>query len=180
MKIIVALTMLMIVFSPHSAMASSTHRPVGKVLDTIPTRNRTDQRSVTGGNHARHLPRRSTVSVRPQRSTHPRKSHPSRSRHRRPFMTWPAQTTTVVREFQPIVIVAPPVHQEPPPTPKPQKIWIPPVMGTRTEPGYWDYGIRKVWMGDHWRFEQDNDQREWVPDRQVEVVKQEGYWKSVE
>lgn len=79
-----------------------------------------------------------------------------------------------------IVVVAPPVHQEPPPAPEPQKIWVPPVMGTRTEPGYWDYGIRKVWMGDHWRFEQDLNQRRWMPEKKIEVVKQEGYWKLVE
>jgi hypothetical protein len=35
-------------------------------------------------------------------------------------------------------------------------------------------------MGDHWRFEQDYNQRKWVPERQVQVVKQEGYWKIVE
>ena len=53
-------------------------------------------------------------------------------------------------------------------------------MGTRIEPGYWDYGIRKVWMGDHWRYEQDIDQPRWVPERMVEAVKEEGYWKILE
>jgi hypothetical protein len=86
----------------------------------------------------------------------------------------------MVREIQPIIIVTQPPPQEPPPAPEPEKVWVPPVMGTRTEPGYRDYGIRKSWMGDHWRFEQNFDQPIWVPEKQVEVVKQEGYWKIVE
>jgi hypothetical protein len=91
---------------------------------------------------------------------------------------WPA-TTTVVKEAPTIVIVNPPPPAESPP-PEPQKIWVPPVMGIRTEPGYWDYGVKKRWMGDHWRYEQDVTRKTWVPEAQVEVVKQAGYWKLAE
>jgi hypothetical protein len=35
-------------------------------------------------------------------------------------------------------------------------------------------------MGDHWRYEQDFEERKWVPETQVTVVEQEGYWKIVE
>ena len=94
-----------------------------------------------------------------------------------PGYWWPAGTT-VVREPQPIVIVnhPPPPAPAPPPL-EPPKVWVPPVMGTRTEPGYWDYGVKKRWMGDHWRFEQDLDTPTWVPASDVQYVKQEGYWK---
>ena len=53
-------------------------------------------------------------------------------------------------------------------------------MDVRTEPGYWDYGVKKMWMGDHWRYEQDVTQKKWVPASQVEYVKQAGYWKVAE
>jgi hypothetical protein len=96
-----------------------------------------------------------------------------------PRYWWPA-ATTVVREVQPVIIVNNP-PPEAPATPFPaEKVWVPPVMGTRTEPGYWDHGIKKVWMGDHWRYEQDFEERKWVPETQVTVVEQEGYWKFVE
>lgn len=94
-----------------------------------------------------------------------------------PRYWWPA-TTTVVKEVPTIVIVNPPPPATPPP--EPEKIWVPPVMGIRTEPGYWDYGVKKQWMGDHWRYEQDVTQKTWVPASQVEYVKQAGYWKLVE
>ncbi|WP_319407578.1 hypothetical protein [uncultured Desulfosarcina sp.] len=99
--------------------------------------------------------------------------------HGRPVYWWPA-SITVVQEAPPIIIVNNPPPAAPAPLPEPEKVWVPPVMDTRTEPGYWDYGIRKVWMGDHWRYEQDHDERIWVPESQVNVVKQEGYWKTVD
>ena len=97
----------------------------------------------------------------------------------RPGYGWPA-STTVVRETQPIIIVNNPPPVAPAPPPEPDEVWVPPVMDTRTEPGYWDYGVKKVWMGDHWRYEQDHEERIWVPASQVRYVKQEGYWKTVE
>ncbi|MCB2147073.1 MAG: hypothetical protein KQI81_11405 [Deltaproteobacteria bacterium] len=99
--------------------------------------------------------------------------------HGRPVYWWPAGST-VVREPPTIIIVNNPPPAAPAPPPEPEKMWVPPVMDTRTEPGYWDYGIRKIWMGDHWRYEQDLDERIWVPESQVKYVKQEGYWKTVE
>ena len=103
---------------------------------------------------------------------------PGRPGHGHPGYGWPA-STTVVREIQPIIIVPPP-PVTPAPPPEPEEIWVPPVMDTRTEPGYWDYGVKKEWMGDHWRYEQDHEERIWVPASQVRYVKQEGYWKPVE
>lgn len=166
------LTVLLMIAGPAGALASRVHRPVGKVLDTIPPRDPPEQQEAADRRHPHHLPQRSTFSDGP--------THPVRHPHYRPKYRWPGGPPTVVREIQPIVILTPAPSQEPPPPPEPQKVWVPPVMGTRTEPGYWDYGIRKVWMGDHWRYEQDVDQPIWVPERQVEVVKQEGYWKIVE
>jgi len=152
MKRMAVLTILMVIASPPNLMAFDDRRPVGRVLDTIPPRDPPGQQR----DKPRHRPG-----------------------HGRPITVWPG-STTVVREIQPIVIITPPSPQEPPPAPEPEKVWVPPVMDTRTEPGYWDYGIRKVWMGDHWRYEQDFDQPTWVPEKQVDVVKQEGYWKIVE
>jgi len=108
----------------------------------------------------------------------PHHHKPGRPIHIRPRYGWPT-TTTVVKEVPTIVIVNPPPPADPPP-PKPREIWVPPVMGVRTEPGYWDYGVKKKWMGDHWRYEQDVTQKTWVPAAQVEYVKQAGYWKLAE
>ena len=101
-------------------------------------------------------------------------------RHGRHRYRWPP-ATTVVREVQPIIVVnnPPPALAASAPT-EPKKVWVPPVMDTRTKPGYWDYGIKKMWMGDHWRYEQDVEKRTWVPASEVTYVKQEGYWKIVE
>ncbi len=104
---------------------------------------------------------------------------PVRPGHGRPVYWGPA-VTTVVKEIQPIIIVNLPLPAEPAAAPEPQKVWVPPIMDTRTEPGYWDYGVRKMWMGDHWRYEQDVADKTWVPDSQVEYVKQEGYWNFAE
>lgn len=89
-------------------------------------------------------------------------------------------STSVVREVQPIVIVNAPPPEPISPPPQPRMVWVPPLMETRTQPGYWDHGIKKVWMGDHWRFEQDFKEKTWVPESEVRVVRQAGYWKPVE
>ena len=104
---------------------------------------------------------------------------PGRPGHGRPGYWWPAGTT-VVREVQPIIIMTNPPAVAPAPPPDPEEVWVPPVVDTRTQPGYWDYGVKKMWMGDHWRYEQDHEQRIWVPAAQVKYVRQEGYWKPVE
>jgi len=98
--------------------------------------------------------------------------------HGRPHYWWPA-TTTVVKEVPTVIIVQPPPPAVPEP-PEPKEVWVPPVIGTRTEPGFWDYGVRKVWMGDHWRYEQDVTRKTWVPESQVQYVQQAGHWKMVE
>jgi len=104
---------------------------------------------------------------------------PGRPGHGHPGYWWPT-STTVVRETQPIIIVVNPPPVVPAPPPQPEEVWVPPVMDTRTEPGYWDYGVKKVWMGNHWRYEQNHEERIWVPASEVRYVKQEGYWKPVE
>ena len=98
--------------------------------------------------------------------------------HGHPRYWWPA-TTTVVKEVPTVIVVQPPPPATPEP-PKPKEVWVPPVMDTRIEPGYWDYGVREVWMGDHWRYDQDVTEKTWVPASQVTYVKQAGYWKVVE
>ena len=179
MKISVVLAMLLVIGSPACSLASRDHRPVGKVLDTVPPRNAPQRRSVDH-RHDRHQPQGPGFSDDSDRRSHPAKRFPHRPGQRRPIHVWPSGTTSVVREIQPIVIVAPPMPEPPPSLPEPAKVWVPPVMDTRIEPGYWDYAIRKVWMGDHWRYEQDKDRPKWVPERRVEFVKQEGYWKVVD
>ena len=103
---------------------------------------------------------------------------PDKPGYHRPIYWWPT-TRTVVRETETIIIVSPPPPAESPAPSEPQKEWVPPVMDTRTEPGYWDYGVKKKWMGDHWRYEQDVENKIWVPASQVTYVKQAGYWKVV-
>lgn len=179
MKKMAVLAIFLVIASPLHLEAFDDHRPVGRVLDTIPPRDPPEQEQDNGDRHPHGLPQRPNSSGTPHRPNHPADRphhHPGR---RRPLTVLPG-STTVIREIQPIIIVTPPSPKEPPPAPEPEQIWVPPVMGTRTEPGYWDYGIRKTWMGDHWRYEQDFDQPVWVPEKQAEYVKQEGYWKIAE
>ena len=120
---------------------------------------------------------RSTLAGKPgHRPGHPRKRPCKRKRYRP--IGWYPVTTTMVRESPPVVVVKQPT--EPVRPPAPQKVWVPPVMATRTEPGFWDYGVKKTWMGDHWRFEQNLKEKKWVPEAVVEYVKQEGYWAFAE
>lgn len=104
---------------------------------------------------------------------------PCKPGHDRPRYWWPV-STTVTQEPPTIIIVNAPPAAEPPVPPEPEKIWVPPVMDTRTEPGYWDYGVKKIWMGDHWRYEQDFEEKTWRPESEVQYVKQAGYWTSAE
>lgn len=124
------------------------------------------------------LRRRPEFSERHRRLTRRHEEY-RRARRRHHGYWWPGRTV-LVDEEQPIVIVNIPAPPEPPPAIEPQAVWVPAVMGTRTEAGYWDYAIKKVWKGDHWLFEQDFEKPRWVPPTTVEYVKQEGYWKIVE
>lgn len=92
---------------------------------------------------------------------------------------YPASQTTVVKELQPIIVVTPAPPEKPPASPEIQYVWVPPVTEMRTEPGHWDYGIKKEWMGDHWRYSQDLAEKTWIPETRVEAVKQPGYWNIV-
>lgn len=181
MKKIVVLSMLLIFAIPVDLPAFRDHRSASNTLGTVaPIQPRSAKM------HSRlrkpiRLPMDEWDPGRQVRATH-RGHKPVRSGHGRhgSHTYWRPIRTTVVREIQPIIIVNYPPPAEPTPPPEPQKTWVPPVMGTRTEPGYWDYGIRKQWMGDHWRYEQDFEDKIWVPEAQVAVVKQEGYWQIIE
>ena len=119
---------------------------------------------------------------KPVRPIHPTHGHGVRLRppiHGRPHH-WRPTTTTVIKEAPTTIIVIQPPPAAAQQPPKPKEVWIPPVMGQRTEPGYWDYGVKKVWMGDHWRYEQDVTSKSWVPASSVPYVEQAGYWKVVE
>ena len=99
-----------------------------------------------------------------------------RETFRPPRDPYPATQTTVVRELQPIIVVNPAPPEKPTASPEIQYVWIPPVTEMRTEPGHWDYGVKKEWMGDHWRYSQDLSEKTWIPETRVEAVKQPGYW----
>ena len=131
-----------------------------------------------------HVARPANTDIRPIFKGRPGhgqdvREKPRKCKRRRP-MVWYPVSTTVVRESPQVVVVKQPPAPEPVKPPKPQKVWVPPVMATRIEPGFWDYGVKKIWMGDHWRFEQNLKEKKWVPKAVVEYVKQEGYWAFAE
>lgn len=179
MKKLAILSILFLFTGPVDAPAGGDHpttlRPLGSGPPVYPLSREMRTRL--------KLPARPPVDVDRK---HPGRVHPIHPGHKpgRPGPSYPGYGrtggTTVVQELQPIVVINNPVPVEPLPAPQPQKIWVPPVMETRTLPGYWDYGIKKRWMGDHWRYEQDFGQKNWVPASQVEIVTQAGYWKAVE
>jgi hypothetical protein len=183
MKKIVVLSILLLFAGPTDLPAFQGHRPavnsVGGVVRATPglreirARMKMPIRISMDKRHAGKPVHPIYPGNKPGRPGHGRpEKHP-------PRYWWPA-TTTVVREVQPVIIVNNPPPEASATPPPPEKVWVPPVMGTRTKPGYWDHGIKKVWMGDHWRYEQDFEERKWVPETQVTVVEQEGYWKIVE
>jgi hypothetical protein len=98
----------------------------------------------------------------------------------RPVTWWPIATAVAPQPAPVVIVFRPPPEPAPLPEPEPKKEWVPPVMATRTEPGYWDHPIKKVWMGDHWRFVQHLEKRRWVPEAVVAYVKQAGYWKTID
>jgi hypothetical protein len=123
------------------------------------------------------------LPLRPELREQIRRSRDARRiRHHPPGPGPVVSTTTIVNEVRPIVVVTPPAAAEKTATPEPQaeREWVPPVVETVTQPGYWDYAIKRTWMGDHWRYEQDRAQKTWIPATQVRVVTQAGYWRTVE
>ena len=97
MKTIAALTMLLVIASPVSSLASRDHRPVGKVLDTIPPQDPPMRSRVTDRRHPHRSSQRIMFSKKPHH----------RPVHNRLKYLWPVSTTTVVREIQSIIIVTP-------------------------------------------------------------------------
>lgn len=193
MQKIVLVTLLLIFAGPQDLFADrshhGTHHRFGIRSNTQPPSPDIRSRFNRSARRPSH-DKRSRFRQPSRRSLHPgspgKPGHPiypgykpGRPGHGRPGYWWPA-STTVVREIQPIIIVNNPPPVVPALPPEPEEVWVPPVMDTRTEPGYWDYGVKKVWMVDHWRYEQDHEERIWVPASQVRYVKQEGYWKPVE
>jgi len=123
------------------------------------------------------------LPLRPELREQIRRSREARRiRHHPPAAGPYVSTTTIVNEVRPIVVVAPPAAaaQTAPPEPEAVREWVPPVVETVTQPGYWDFAIKRTWMGDHWRYEQDRAEKIWVPATQVQVVTQAGYWRTVE
>ena len=155
------------------SMSRNIHGRIGSPMQ-MPARVRIDR------HHIPHrLPVHPGVPGKPVHPIYPGHKPGRPPIHDRPRYWWPV-TNTVVQEPPTIIIVNTPPAAEPPAPPEPEKVWVPPVMDTRTEPGYWDYGVKKVWMGDHWRYEQDVEDKTWVPESQVQYVKQEGYWEFVQ
>ena len=153
-KILLPMIFILIVAAPGDLLAFHGHRPADKIQGPIsigyaspPIQQRLP----------RPLHERMLNPGRPGKPAHP--SHPG-GKPGRPgngyqWFWRPVSTTTIVREVQPIIIVNTPAPAVAEPLPEPEKVWVPAVMETRTEPGYWDYSVKKRWMGDHWRFEQD-------------------------
>ena len=178
MKRILFITILFLFAGPQNLFADRSHYGTHHRIGTRSTTNPPIQDLRNRLKRPFRLPVHPGYPGKPVHPIYPGYK-PGRPGHGRPAYWWPA-STTVVRETQPIIIVNNPPPAAPAPLPEPEKVWVPPVMGTRTEPGYWDYGIKKLWMGDHWRYEQDHEERVWVPEAQVKIVKQEGYWKTVD
>ncbi len=107
-----------------------------------------------------------------------RRHKPGKPWRGRPVTWWPVAAPAAPEPAPVVIVYRPP--SEPAPAPEPPKEWVPAVMATRIEPGYWDHPIKKIWMGDHWRFVQDLAKRRWVPEAVVEYVKQAGHWKTVD
>lgn len=174
-KTITILTILLFLAVPVDLPAFSGHRTARQSLGSTPPAH-PDSRAM-------RVRLRMPIRFPMDRGETGKPAHPIYPGHRpgrgRPGCWYPV-TATVVREVQPVIIVNNLPAAEPAPPPEPEKEWVPPVLGTRTEPGYWDYGIRQVWMGDHWRFEQDFEKKTWVPPSRVKFVRQQGYWKTVE
>jgi hypothetical protein len=181
MKKVALLALIFIFAGPMELPAFRDHRPAVKPLDSgspvfqlSPGMRGRLKVPIRHAREMKHL----KIRGRAIRPAHKPGKH-SKPGHDRPGYYRPFRTT-VVRESQPIIIINNPPPTPPPPVPEPERIYVPPVMDTRTEPGYWDHGIKKRWMGDHWRYEQDFEIKTWVPATQVEYVKQEGYWTTVE
>ncbi len=58
------------------------------------------------------------------------------------------------------------------------RVWIPARKEKVWVPGYWSYGIRKVWREDHWRYETDPDARKWVDGYYDTQIVEPGYFIS--
>jgi len=177
MKPWILLTLLAMLITPLRLAAFEHGRPDGRTVDAREAGN-------PAGDVISHemrvrlgLPIR--VPLRPEiREQIHRARHDRRHADRYPSYAPTIATTTVINEIRPVVVVSPPAETESPAPVK--REWVPPLKETVTRPGYWDYAIKRTWMGDHWRYTQDLSKKTWVPATQVQVVTREGYWKIVE
>jgi len=179
-KPLIVVTALLLLHIPTNAPAFRYHRPESSRIGTLSSKPMVT--TATHGRSARpyNSAHRYHFAVKPgHRPGHP-VNKPCIRQRRRPMVWYPVAHTTVVREQSPVAVVRQPPVPEPARPPEPRKIWVPPVMDTRTVPGFWDYEITKTWMGDHWRFDQNLKEKKWVPEAVVQYVKQEGYWAFAE
>ncbi len=173
MKHLLLVTTLLFFVNPSNLAASQHYRrgpsPVGNVASHPAPHIR----------HARPFKAavQPTCTPKPGRQARHR-TRPGKPCRGRPITWWPV-AAPAAPEPEPVAIVFRP-PPEPAPAAEPEKEWVPPVLATRTEPGYWDHPIRKIWMGDHWRFVQDFEKRRWVPEAVVTYVKQAGHWKTAD
>ena len=54
--------------------------------------------------------------------------------------------------------------------------WIPAKKKEVWVPGYWSYGIRKVWREDHWHYETNLNEKQWVAGHYEMQVVEPGYF----
>lgn len=62
---------------------------------------------------------------------------------------------------RPNFFIKPPMIQNPQSHDANATIWIPAKKKKVWVPGYWSYGIRRVWRKDHWHHETDPEERKW-------------------
>jgi hypothetical protein len=89
---------------------------------------------------------------------------------------------TVYRDDSPpIVVVAPqpaPAQARREPQVKTVRNWVPPEKSSVWVPERKSCGIKKKWMGDHWKFSTDTQNCRTVPGRMEMVVTRPGYFKE--
>lgn len=63
------------------------------------------------------------------------------------------------------------------PSPEPEKVWVPPVYETKVVKGHYISGIKETVVDGYRMFTDDPEQKIWVPEKEIQVVKTPGYYK---
>ena len=63
------------------------------------------------------------------------------------------------------------------PSPEPEKVWVPPVYETKIIKGHYINGIKETIEDGYRTFTDDPEQKIWVPEKEIQVVKTPGYYK---